>query len=88
MLSVTRHIRLIRGRQEQVFKTEKIRALRRLAVAGLGMVQVMMFAVALYAGEGDGMSNDVRAVPALDQFITHHTGRIICRKTIFHQCMA
>ena len=48
------------GRQEQVFKTEKIRALRRLAVAGLGMVQVMMFAVALYAGEGDGMSNDVR----------------------------
>ncbi len=48
------------GRQEQLFKTEKIRALRRLAVAGLGMMQVMMFAVALYAGEGEGMSEEVR----------------------------
>ena len=48
------------GRQEQLFKTEKVRALRRLAVAGLGMVQVMMFAVALYAGESQGMSAEVR----------------------------
>lgn len=47
------------GRQEQVSRTEKTRALRRLAVAGLGMVQVMMFAVALYAGEAEGMSHDV-----------------------------
>lgn len=42
------------GRQEAVHKRERSRALRRIAVAGLGMMQVMMIAVALYAGEADG----------------------------------
>ena len=44
------------GRQEQLYKQEKKQALRRLAVAGLGMAQVMMLAVALYAGADEGMS--------------------------------
>ena len=35
--------------------------LKRLAVAGLGMMQVMMFAVALYVGNSQGMETDVRA---------------------------
>jgi Cu2+-exporting ATPase len=35
--------------------------LKRLAVAGLGMMQVMMFAVAMYAGDMQGMEADVRA---------------------------
>lgn len=48
------------GRQEQVYKQERSRALRRLAVAGLGMVQVMMLAVALYAGDYQGMGADLR----------------------------
>jgi len=48
------------GRQEQVYKQERTRALRRLAVAGLGMVQVMMLAVALYAGDYEGMSASLR----------------------------
>ncbi len=48
------------GRQEQVYKREKTRALRRLAVAGLVMVQVMMLAVALYAGDYEGMSDGLR----------------------------
>ncbi|MGD2073700.1 MAG: heavy metal translocating P-type ATPase metal-binding domain-containing protein, partial [Gammaproteobacteria bacterium] len=48
------------GRQEQVYRQEKTRALRRLAVAGLAMVQVMMLAVALYAGEYEGMSDNLR----------------------------
>ena len=48
------------GRQEQVYKDEKTRALRRLAVAGLAMVQVMMLAVALYAGDYEGMSDSLR----------------------------
>jgi Cu2+-exporting ATPase len=43
------------GRQEEVFKREKSAALRRLAVAGLGAMQVMMLAVALYAGDYYGM---------------------------------
>lgn len=48
------------GRQEQLYKQERTRALRRLAVAGLGMMQVMMLAVALYAGEGEGMDAGLR----------------------------
>jgi len=39
------------GRQE-----ERRDALKRLGVAGLGMMQVMMYAVALYAGESMGIS--------------------------------
>jgi len=48
------------GRQEQLYKQEKKQALRRLAVAGLGMAQVMMLAVALYAGADEGMSDALR----------------------------
>jgi Cu2+-exporting ATPase len=44
-------------RQEQVFKNEKAQALRRLAVAGFGAMQVMMIAVALYAGDYKGMES-------------------------------
>ena len=36
-------------------RRERAALLRRLAVAGLGMMQVMMFALALYAGAFDGM---------------------------------
>ena len=43
------------GRQEAVYKKERSNALKRLAVAGLGAVQVMMLAVALYAGDYSGM---------------------------------
>ncbi|MEJ2576587.1 MAG: heavy metal translocating P-type ATPase metal-binding domain-containing protein, partial [Gammaproteobacteria bacterium] len=48
------------GRQEAVFKREKSVALRKLAVAGLGAMQVMMLAVALYAGEYYGMEPELR----------------------------
>ena len=40
---------------------ERHAILKRLAVAGLGMMQVMMFAVALYAGDMQGMEMDIRA---------------------------
>ena len=43
------------GRQEAVYKKERANALKRLAVAGLGAIQVMMLAVALYAGDYSGM---------------------------------
>jgi Cu2+-exporting ATPase len=39
---------------------ERRALLTRLAVSGLGMMQVMMFAVALYAGHAQGMDADVR----------------------------
>ncbi len=48
------------GRQEAVYKKERSAALRRLAVAGLGAMQVMMLAVALYAGDYYGMEADMR----------------------------
>ena len=43
-----------------VAERERRQALKRLAVAGLGMMQVMMFAVALYAGAFDGMDPVLR----------------------------
>ena len=48
------------GRQEEVHKREKSRALRRLAVAGLGTMQVMMLAIAMYAGDYSGMDDELR----------------------------
>ncbi len=42
-------------------QNERRGLLKRLALAGLGMMQVMMFAVAMYAGDMQGMETDVRA---------------------------
>ncbi|MDH5394261.1 MAG: heavy metal translocating P-type ATPase, partial [Gammaproteobacteria bacterium] len=48
------------SRQESLHKKEKQTAIRRLLVAGLGMMQVMMVAIALYAGEYTVMDADIR----------------------------
>lgn len=40
---------------------ERRAILKRLAVAGLGMMQVMMFAVALYVGAAQGMEPEIRS---------------------------
>ncbi len=48
------------GRQEALQKTEKRQALWRIAVAGFGAMQVMMLAVAMYAGDYQGMDPDLR----------------------------
>jgi Cu2+-exporting ATPase len=48
------------NRQEQVYKREKSAALRRLAVAGVGAMQVMMIAVALYASAAQGMDANLK----------------------------
>lgn len=47
------------GTRDQAFKRERQRALRRLSVAGLGMMQVMMLAVALWLGAGDEAYSDL-----------------------------
>lgn len=48
------------GRQEKIQKEERRTFMRRIAVAALGSMQVMMMAVALYAGDYEGMEVDVR----------------------------
>lgn len=48
------------GRQEALQRKERAAALRRIAVAGLGAMQVMMIAVALYAGDYSGMDTGLR----------------------------
>lgn len=48
------------SRQEALHKKEKQTSIRRLLVAGLGMMQVMMVAIALYAGEYSEMDADIR----------------------------
>jgi Cu2+-exporting ATPase len=47
--------------EEDGRRQERVDALKRLSVAGLGMMQVMMFAVGLYAGAAWGMSEAARA---------------------------
>ena len=47
------------SRQETIYKKERTNALKRLAVAGLGAMQVMMLAVALYAGAAQGMEENL-----------------------------
>ncbi len=48
------------NRQEAVQKRERTVALRRLAVAGIGSMQVMMLAVGLYAGDYYGMESGIQ----------------------------
>lgn len=51
------------NRQQEVAERERKQAQRRLAVAGLGAMQVMMFAVALYTGTWSGID------PAIERFL-------------------
>lgn len=48
------------GRLETLQKKEKSKALRRIAIAGIGMMQVMMLAISLYIGESADMSDSMR----------------------------
>jgi Cu2+-exporting ATPase len=50
------------GRQEELFRKERNTAIRRLAIAGLGMMQVMMYAVPLYLAGADTMTSDIQAL--------------------------
>ena len=49
-------------RQEQVFMRERARSQRRLAIAGLGMMQVMMYAIPVYVAEPGSMTWDIEAL--------------------------
>ena len=49
------------ARQQAVADRERKLALRRLAVAGIGAMQVMMFAVGLYVGTSSGIEPDMES---------------------------
>jgi len=51
-----------RGARREQLQTERRDDLRRLSVAGLGMMQVGMFAIALHAGDVQGMDDNYRAL--------------------------
>ncbi|HSJ49386.1 MAG TPA: heavy metal translocating P-type ATPase [Gammaproteobacteria bacterium] len=46
-------------RQDELYRRERGHLLKRLAVAGLGMMQVMMLAVAMYAGDYYGIDAEL-----------------------------
>ncbi|MGC9457046.1 MAG: heavy metal translocating P-type ATPase [Halothiobacillaceae bacterium] len=48
------------NRQDAVFKRERHRLLRHIAVAGLGYMQIMMIAMALYIGDFQGIDDNLR----------------------------
>lgn len=50
------------SRQEALFRKERNTAIRRLAIAGLGMMQVMTFAVAVYLADPGTMTRDIEAL--------------------------
>ncbi|MFZ5485171.1 MAG: heavy metal translocating P-type ATPase [Pseudomonadota bacterium] len=50
------------GRQEELFRKERNAAIRRLAIAGLGMMQVMMYAIPVYLAADGTMGQDIEAL--------------------------
>ncbi len=48
--------------QEQVFMRERASSQRRLAIAGLGMMQVMMYAISTYVADPGTMTWDIEAL--------------------------
>ncbi|CAA6820915.1 MAG: Type cbb3 cytochrome oxidase biogenesis protein CcoI; Copper-translocating P-type ATPase (EC [uncultured Thiotrichaceae bacterium] len=57
------------GRLESLQKKERSAALRRIAVSGLGMMQVMMISLALYMGEYSDMSESMQQLLRWASFI-------------------
>ncbi|MBI5938139.1 MAG: cadmium-translocating P-type ATPase [Betaproteobacteria bacterium] len=48
------------ARQEELYRKERNLAIRRLAIAGLGMMQVMMYAIPVYLADANTMTDDIR----------------------------
>ncbi len=57
------------SRQEDLFRKERNTAIRRLAIAGLGMMQVMMYAVPTYLASEDFMARDIEALMRMASLI-------------------
>ncbi|MGA7178092.1 MAG: heavy metal translocating P-type ATPase [Thiobacillaceae bacterium] len=50
------------GRQEEIFRKERNSAIKRLAIAGLGMMQVMMYAIPVYTADPADITPDILAL--------------------------
>ncbi len=50
------------SRQEELFRKERNAAIRRLAIAGLGMMQVMMYAIPVYLADAGTMTVDIEGL--------------------------
>ncbi len=50
------------GRQEEIFRKERNSAIKRLAIAGLGMMQVMMYAIPIYTADPADLTPDIEAL--------------------------
>ncbi len=50
------------SKQEEVFRKERNTAIKRLAIAGLGMMQVMMYAIPTYTADPSEMTPDIVAL--------------------------
>jgi Cu2+-exporting ATPase len=66
-----------RDRHEASMRAERRLALRRLGVAGLGMMQIMTFAVGLYAGAFQGMEERYRS-------FFHWVSLVVCTPIVFY----
>jgi Cu2+-exporting ATPase len=64
-------------REEQYARDQQRRMLRRLGVAGLGMMQVMMYAVGLYAGSFQGIDDRHR-------LLLHWVSLIVTTPVVFY----
>ncbi|MBW2494340.1 MAG: heavy metal translocating P-type ATPase [Deltaproteobacteria bacterium] len=64
-------------REEQYARDQQRRMLRRLGVAGLGMMQVMMYAVGLYAGSFQGIDDRYR-------LLLHWVSLIVTTPVVFY----
>jgi len=68
-------------REEQYARDQQRRMLRRLGVAGLGMMQVMMYAVGLYAGSFQGIDDRYR-------LLLHWVSLIVTTPVVFYAASA
>jgi len=50
------------SKQEEIFRKERNSAIKRLAIAGLGMMQVMMYAIPTYTADPSEMTPDIVAL--------------------------
>jgi Cu2+-exporting ATPase len=50
------------SKQEEIFRKERNSAIKRLAIAGLGMMQVMMYAIPTYTADPSEMTPDILAL--------------------------
>ena len=73
---------------EQLALLERRTALKRLAVAGFGMMQVMMFALPLYVAQTSGMERGHARVLPARQHAGLDPGRALLRLAVLHRRLA